>query len=322
MIARLPEIAAARLRCRLSRADPPDRPGQPQGPRQQYAWPRRAIRAAPMRSAPRRAGTRRSIPNSARSRISAVSSPPPPGSGWRWRSISRSSAPPTIRGCASTRAGSTTARRLDQIRREPAEEIRGHRQRRFLQPGPRGVVDRAARHRAVLGRPGGAHLPGRQPAHQAGAVLGMDDPRGEGALPRRGVPVGGVHPAEDDAAAGQGRVHPVLHLLHLAQHQGRIDRVPDRADAGPGQGILPAELLRQHARHPAGVFAGGRPPGLPHPAGAGRHLVAGLRHLQRLRIVRERRRSPAARNTSTPRNTSTRCGTGTGPATSSATSRC
>jgi maltose alpha-D-glucosyltransferase / alpha-amylase len=27
----------------------------------------------------------------------------------------------------------------------------------------------------------------------------MDDPRGQGALPRRGLPVGGVHPAEDDA---------------------------------------------------------------------------------------------------------------------------
>ena len=90
----------------------------------------------------------------------------------------------------------------------------------FYNPDREGLVARAARHRAVLGRPGGAHLPGRQPAHQAGAVLGMDDPRGEGALPRRGVPVGGVHPAEDDAAAGQGRVHPVLHLLHLAQHQG------------------------------------------------------------------------------------------------------
>ena len=28
---------------------------------------------------------------------------------------------------------------------------------------------------------------------------------------------------------------PVLHVFHLAQHQGRADRVPDRADAGPGK---------------------------------------------------------------------------------------
>ncbi len=72
---------------------------------------------------------------------------------------------------------------------------------------------------------------------------------------------------------------PVLYLLHLAQHEGRADRIPDRADAGPGQGVFPAEFFHQHARHSAGVPAGGRPAGVPHPPGAGRHAVAGLRHL-------------------------------------------
>ena len=170
-------------------------------------------------------------------------------------------------------------RRLDPLRREPAEEIRGHRQCRFLQPRPRGVVDGVARHRAVLDRPGGAHLPRRQPAHQAAAVLGVADPRSEGALPRGDLPVGGFHAAEDDAGAGQGRVHPVLHLFHLAQHKAGIDRIPDRTGPRPGEGIFPAQFLHQHARHPAGLSAGGRPAGVPHPAGAGGHAVAGLRHL-------------------------------------------
>ena len=47
-------------------------------------------------------------------------------------------------------------------------------------------------------------------------------------LPRRGL-----HPAEGDEAARQGRLHPVLFLLHLAQHQGGADRVSDRADRRP-----------------------------------------------------------------------------------------
>ncbi len=45
--------------------------------------------------------------------------------------------------------------------------------------------------------------------------------RGAGPAPRRDLPRRGLHPAEDDEAARQGRLHPVLLLLHLAQHQGR-----------------------------------------------------------------------------------------------------
>ena len=54
-------------------------------------------------------------------------------------------------------------------------------------------------------------------------------------------------------------------LLHLAQHQGRADRVPDRADPGRGQGVHAAELLRQHARHQPGVPADQRSGRLPDP---------------------------------------------------------
>ena len=46
-----------------------------------------------------------------------------------------------------------------------------------------------------------------------------------------------------------------------------------------GQGIFPAELLHQYAGHSAGLPAGGRPAGFPHPPRAGRDIVPGLRHL-------------------------------------------
>ncbi len=65
------------------------------------------------------------------------------------------------------------------------------------------------------------------------AVLGMGDRRGEGALSRHGLPVRGVHPPADAAHAGQGRIQPVLHLLHLAQLQGGADRVPGASWSRP-----------------------------------------------------------------------------------------
>ena len=176
--------------------------------------------------------------------------------------------------------------RHDQVRREPAQEVRGHRQRPLLSGGAAVDLVRAARRRAVLDRPRREDLPGRQSAHQAGAVLGMADPRGAGPPSRRDLPRRGVHPAEDDAAAGQGRLHPDLHLLHLAQHQAGADRISDRADPGRAEGVHAAELLRQHAGHQPGLPADQRPRGLSGAPRARGDAVAGLRHLQRLRAVR------------------------------------
>ena len=93
---------------------------------------------------------------------------------------------------------------------------------------------RAARRRAVLGRAQGVK------------IFRVDNPhtkpfpfwewliaRRAGAPSRRDLPRRGLHAAEDHGAAGQARLHAVLHLLHLAQHQARADRLSDRADAGP-----------------------------------------------------------------------------------------
>ena len=68
--------------------------------------------------------------------------------------------------------------------RESAEEIRGHRQPGFQLRRPHRAVAGAARRDPVLGRARRAHLPRRQSAHQAVAVLGMADPRGAGAPSR------------------------------------------------------------------------------------------------------------------------------------------
>jgi starch synthase (maltosyl-transferring) len=46
--------------------------------------------------------------------------------------------------------------------------------------------------------------------------------------------------------------------------------------------VLPRQLLRQHARHPAARVAAGRSARLPHAAGAGGDPIFGVRHLQRL----------------------------------------
>ena len=173
----------------------------------------------------------------------------------------------------------------DQIRREPAEEIRGHRQPGFLLRRPHRAVAGAARRHPVLGQAGRPHLPRRQSAHQAVPVLGMADPRGAAARSQRAVPGGGLHPAEDHEGPRQARLLAELHLFHLAHPQGRDPGISQRADAASGARLLPAELLRQHAGHPAGPVAEGRAVDVQVAAGARGDAVGQLRHLQRLRAA-------------------------------------
>ena len=60
--------------------------------------------------------------------------------------------------------------------------------------------------------------------------------------PRRDLPGRGVHPAEDDVPAGQDRLLPVLHLFHLAQHQGGAGRrISPSSTTGPAR-----EYFRPH----------------------------------------------------------------------------
>jgi hypothetical protein len=245
--------------------------------------PGRTTPAAPGRSAARRAGTTRSNPASARSRTSTGSSRPPAATGSRSRSISptRLAGPPLRQG--APRVVPAAARRHDQVRREPAEEVPGHLPDQLRVARLAGALDGAEAGDRVLDRPRREDLPGRQPAHQAVPLLGVGARRGPEAAPRRDLPVRGVHAPEGDEVPGQVGVLAVLHVLHLAEHEGRADRVLHRADADGRPRVHAAEPVRQHARHPARVPAARRAAGLPGPAGAGGDARRELRHLQRLR---------------------------------------
>ena len=66
----------------------------------------------------------------------------------------------------------TRADGVDRLRGEPAEEVPGHLSAELRQR-LRGALARGAARRTPLDEPRRAHLPGRQPAHQAGDVLGV-----------------------------------------------------------------------------------------------------------------------------------------------------
>ena len=183
-------------------------------------------------------------------------------------------------------------RRHAQVRREPAQALPGHLQRELGVGGLARPLAGAARRRAALGRPRREGVPRRQPAHQAVRVLGVADRRGARARSRRGLPRRGVHPPGRDAPAGQARLQPVLHLLHLEELALGADRVRHRAGLLRRAGVLPAELLRQHAGHPPRVPPARRPGRVRGAPGARGDAQPELRDLLGLRALRER---PAAR---------------------------
>ena len=272
------------------------------------------------RWARRRAATRPSTRTSAPWRISSGWWRRATPTAWRSPSTSRSSARRTIPGSRTIPNGSSgapTAR--SNSPRIPPKKYEDISNVHFYGGALPVALDRAARHPARLVRPGRAHLPGRQPAHQADPVLGMGDRRGQRPVSGRDLPGRGLHPAEDDEEARQGRLPAELHLLHLAQHQAGAHRLRPGARRRDGR-VLPPELLRQHARHQPVFPADQRPRRLRDPRHARRDPVVGLRHLQRLRAVRGGALSRQGGIPRTPRNTRSRPGTTTGPATSASTS--
>ena len=155
---------------------------QPQGP-QQHPRPRPGgPRLARGPSARRRAATTRSTPTSARSRTSTPSSRA--AGGARPRGGPRPRAPGRPGPPVGHRAPGVVhhpRRRHHRLRREPAEEVPGHLPAQLRQR-PRGQLRRDAPDRPALDEPRGPRLPRRQPAHQAGRVLGV------AARPRCGRP--------------------------------------------------------------------------------------------------------------------------------------
>ena len=195
---------------------------EPQGP-QQRARPRsRAIRAAPGRSAPRRAATPRSHPELGTledfDRLVAR------GARARPRDRARLRDPVLARppvADASIPSGSTAAptARSSTPRTRPSATRTSTTSTSTSEDWQRALGRRCATSSSSGSSHGVARLPRRQPAHEAAAVLGVADPRGARAPTRGRLPRRGVHAAGDDGDAREGRLHPVVHVLHLEEHE-------------------------------------------------------------------------------------------------------
>ena len=170
---RLDAVADHGLRRRLPAADPPDRRGQPQGP-QQHPRPRPGRPGLPVGDRLEGRRPRRDPPRPRHLRgLRRLRRPRPRASASRSRSTSRCSARPTTRGSTqhpewfTTRADGTIA-----YAENPPKKYQDIYPINFDNDPdrhlPRGAADRQALDVARR-----ADLPRRQPAHQAGRVLGV-----------------------------------------------------------------------------------------------------------------------------------------------------
>src|SRR5690606_26639523 len=100
------------------------------------------------------------------------------------------------------------------------------------------------------------------------------------------------HPA-DDGQAGRGRLHPELHVLHVAPRALGAARVRHRAHHRAARGLHAAVVLAEHAGHPRRAPPVRAAVALRAAVRAGRHPGADLRHLLGLRARRERARQRA-----------------------------
>ena len=239
---RFTRSAAASGRAATTRSSPePGDPGQPVGDRLGRGRPHGG------RARPRHARRLRGVPRAK-----------PSASASRSRSTSRCSARPITPGSASIPSGSaigptarsstrrTRRRNTRTSTRSTSAATTGGRSGRRCSTSTRFWVARGVR------------------------IFRVDNPHtkpfgfwewlidaGARALPRRDLPVRGVHPAEGDAVSGQGWLHAVVHLLHLAEHEGRSSTsyFTELTDADAAR-VPAAEPLREHARHPARLPAG------------------------------------------------------------------
>ena len=80
-------------------------------------------------------------------------------------------------------------------------------------------------------------------------------------LPRRALSLRGVHSPAGDVPAREARVFPVVYLLHLAEHQGRADRVLHRAHPNRRRGSTSGRISGPTRPDilPEGLQVGGRP---------------------------------------------------------------
>src|SRR6516162_8505244 len=102
------------------------------------------------------------------------------------------------------------SRRDTEVRGEPAEALPGHLQRRLRLRGLARAVAGATRRRPALGSRGRQGVPRRQPAHEAGRVLGMAYRRSAAEAPGGDLPRRGVYAPDADDDAREGGLRPEL----------------------------------------------------------------------------------------------------------------
>ena len=222
----------------------------PQGQEQHARRRRRPTSGARGRSEPPRAGTRTSTPSSGT--IEDFDAFVAAAEQARARGRSRLRDPVLARPPVGQRAPGVVpppARRLDPVRREPTEEVSGHLPDQLRHRGPRGAVERAEERARSLDLSRREDLPGRQPAHEVVPVLGMGHRRAQGRAPRprSSLSEAFTRPKVMKQLAKLGFTQS-LHVLHVAEHEVGARGVPDGAHPDGDGRLLPAELLRQHAR--------------------------------------------------------------------------
>ncbi len=134
---------------------------------------------------------------------------------------------------------------------------------------------------------------------------------------RRAVPRRSLHAAETDEGPRQARLHAVLHLFHLAHREAGARAVSRRADRLSRARLLSAELLRQHAGHPALSSAGRRSLDVQVAPRAGGRRCRPPTASTAASSCWSTTPIPGRKNISTPRSTRSGRATGTSPATSS-----
>ena len=249
----------------------------------------------------RRAATTPSTPTSAPSRTSTPSSRAPRELGLEVAlDLALQCAPRTTRGSTEHPEWFTTrADGTHRLRREPAEEVPGHLPAQLRQrPGGHlrtrscGSSSSGSSHGVRIFRVDNPHT---KPVR----VLGVAD-RARSTTTDPDVlflAEAFTRPAMMHAL-GRGRLPPVLHLLHLAHHQGGARGVPHRGQPRvrrPTSGRTSSSTPPTSSRVPAVR----RPGGVQDPRRARRDRSPHLGRLRRLRAVRARGRR--ARQRGVPR---------------------
>ena len=226
-------VGGARLRRAVPAADPSHRPPVPQGPEQRADREAATTPASRGRSASRR-GRPHGDPPRARhaGRLPTRSSRRPASGASRSRSTSPSRRRPTIPWVQEhpewfrARPDGTI-----QYAENPPKKYQDIYPFDFESERLARAVGGAATASFRFWIDHGVHdLPRRQPAHQGVPVLGVvPSTTSRRDHPEMSLPGRGVHAAEGHVPAGQARLQPVVHVLHLAQRRSGADASTSRS---------------------------------------------------------------------------------------------